>query len=193
MGTAPPSEWPLTSSAPTQDDGTAPTHDRVVPAKDGLVPEHRSGWDAQRARRLRAEAVHRRAARPGPGRQRDPRLLEVLRAFASGRVTPSIRPCFACKHPKVAQKEVETYSTEQIERIFAATPPGWPTMAVKVLIGTGMRLSELCCLTLEDSRRRRGFVRTVPTDPSEVGLWRPSPPFPSHLRHRVPEPGRRNR
>ena len=28
--------------------------------------------------------------------------------------------------------------------------PGWPTMAVKVLLGTGMLLSELCGLIVED-------------------------------------------
>jgi integrase len=52
--------------------------------------------------------------------------------------------------PKVAQKEVETYSAHQIERIFAAAPPGWPLIAVKILLGTGMRLSELCGLIVED-------------------------------------------
>lgn len=55
-----------------------------------------------------------------------------------------------CEHPRLPRRRVETYSTEQIERIFAATSPGWPTMAVKVLLGTGMRLSELCALIVED-------------------------------------------
>ena len=80
-------------------------------------------------------------------------FFEVLRAFASwaDREGYPVDPALLrVRAPKVAQKEVETYSTEQIERIFAATSSGWPTMAVKVLLGTGMRLSELCGLTVED-------------------------------------------
>ena len=80
-------------------------------------------------------------------------FFEVLRAFASwaDREGYPVDPALLrVRAPKVAQKEVETYSAEQIKRIFAATSPGWPTMAVKVLLGTGMRLSELCGLTVED-------------------------------------------
>ena len=80
-------------------------------------------------------------------------FFEVLRAFASwaDREGYPIEPALLrVRAPKVAQKEVETYSTEQIERIFAATSPGWPTIAVKILLGTGMRLSELCGLIVED-------------------------------------------
>ena len=80
-------------------------------------------------------------------------FFEVLRAFASwaDREGYAVDPALLrVQAPKVAQKEVETYSTEQIERIFAATSPGWPTMAVKVLLGTGMRLSELCDLIVGD-------------------------------------------
>ena len=80
-------------------------------------------------------------------------FFEVLRAFASwaDREGYPVDPALLrTRAPKVAQKEVETYSTEQIERIFAAASPGWPTMAVKVLLGTGMRLSELCGLIVDD-------------------------------------------
>src|SRR5262249_49440024 len=80
-------------------------------------------------------------------------FFEVLRAFASwaDREGYPVEPALLrVQAPKVAQKEVETYSTEQIERIFTATSPRWPTMAVKVLLGTGMRLSELCGLIVED-------------------------------------------
>jgi hypothetical protein len=65
--------------------GRRPTHDRVVPAKDGLLRAFASWADRE-------------------GYPVNPALLRV----------PA---------PKVAQKEVETYSTEQIERIFAATSP----------------------------------------------------------------------
>ena len=80
-------------------------------------------------------------------------FFEVLRAFASwaDREGYSVDPALLrTRAPKVAQKEVETYSTEQIERIFTAASPGWPTTAVKVLLGTGMRLSELCGLIVDD-------------------------------------------
>jgi integrase/recombinase XerD len=52
--------------------------------------------------------------------------------------------------PKVPEKEMETYSTEQLNAIFAATPPGWATLAIQILLGTGMRLAELCALTIDD-------------------------------------------
>ena len=78
------------------------------------------------------------------------RCSEHSRAGRIGRVYPVDPALLRVRAPKVAQKEVETYSTEQIERIFAATSSGWPTIAVKVLLSTGMRLSELCGLTVED-------------------------------------------
>jgi site-specific recombinase XerD len=85
-------------------------------------------------------------------------FFEVLRAFASwaDREGYPIDPALLrMRAPKVAQKEVETYSTEQIERIFAATSPGWPTIAVKVLLGTGMRLSGAVRPDRRGFRRRR--------------------------------------
>jgi site-specific recombinase XerD len=61
-------------------------------------------------------------------------FFEVLRAFASwaDRERYPVDPALLrVRAPKVAQKEVETYSREQLERIFAVTAPGWPTIAVK--------------------------------------------------------------
>jgi integrase/recombinase XerD len=52
--------------------------------------------------------------------------------------------------PKVAQKEMEVYSAAQVNAIFSAMPAGWPLLAVQVLLGTGMRVSELAALELED-------------------------------------------
>jgi integrase len=45
---------------------------------------------------------------------------------------------------------METYSTEQLSAIFGATPPGWATLAIQILLGTGMRLAELCAPTADD-------------------------------------------
>lgn len=80
-------------------------------------------------------------------------FFEVLRAFASwaDREGYPVDPALLrVRAPKVEQKEVETYTREQLETIFGATPLGWPMTAVKILLGTGMRLSELCGLIIED-------------------------------------------
>src|SRR5258708_19470062 len=45
---------------------------------------------------------------------------------------------------------METYSAEQLNAIFAAAPQGWATLAIQILLGTGMRLAELCALTIDD-------------------------------------------
>ena len=37
-----------------------------------------------------------------------------------------------------------------LEREFTAAPEGWPRLAILMLLGTGMRVGELCSLTLED-------------------------------------------
>jgi len=52
--------------------------------------------------------------------------------------------------PRVAVKEMETYTAAQLQTIFQATQAGWSILAVQVLLGTGMRLGELCALELED-------------------------------------------
>jgi integrase len=61
----------------------------------------------------------------------------------------------------VAQKEMEVYSAAQINAIFSALPPGWPLLAVQVLLGTGMRVSELAALELEDFEedREQSFLK----------------------------------
>jgi len=80
-------------------------------------------------------------------------FFEVLKAFANWAaregypVDPAV---LRVRGPQVAQKEVETYSADQIAAILGAAAPGWPEMAVQILLGTGMRLSELCALSLED-------------------------------------------
>ena len=43
-----------------------------------------------------------------------------------------------------------TYNEAQLTAIFAAAAIGWPRLAIQILLGTGMRISELAALTLED-------------------------------------------
>jgi integrase len=50
----------------------------------------------------------------------------------------------------VAQTEPEAYTESELQAILRAVAPGWAEMAVKLLLGTGMRVSEMCALTLDD-------------------------------------------
>ncbi|MHB8509880.1 MAG: tyrosine-type recombinase/integrase [Candidatus Dormibacteria bacterium] len=52
--------------------------------------------------------------------------------------------------PQAAQKEREVYSAAQLAAIFRVLPPGWALLAAQTLLGTGMRISELCNLRLDD-------------------------------------------
>ena len=45
---------------------------------------------------------------------------------------------------------METFTPSQVAALLSATPVGWPLLAVQILLGTGMRLDELCALRLED-------------------------------------------
>jgi integrase len=45
---------------------------------------------------------------------------------------------------------MESYSEAQLERVLEAAPEGWPRLAILILLGTGMRVGELCALGLED-------------------------------------------
>jgi integrase/recombinase XerC/integrase/recombinase XerD len=80
-------------------------------------------------------------------------FFEILKALANwaAREGYAVDPALLrVRAPQVAQKEVETYSADQLAAIFQATPAGWPTVAIQTLLGTGMRLSELCELQLDD-------------------------------------------
>ncbi|HVB77397.1 MAG TPA: tyrosine-type recombinase/integrase [Candidatus Nitrosotalea sp.] len=80
-------------------------------------------------------------------------FFEVIKAFGNWalregwEVDPAL---LRVRGPKVPVTEMETYSEAQLEAVLAAAPEGWPRMAVLTLLGTGMRLSELCSLTLQD-------------------------------------------
>src|SRR5438094_2272491 len=80
-------------------------------------------------------------------------FFQVVRSFANWAdregypVDPTL---LKVRPPKVPQKEMETYSDSQLAAIFQAAPPGWSRMAIQILLGTGMRISELAALTLED-------------------------------------------
>ncbi len=77
----------------------------------------------------------------------------TLKAFANWAaregypVDPAV---LRARTPKVPLLEMETYTEAQIEAIMRTAPEGWPRLAVQILLGTGMRVSELCGLKLTD-------------------------------------------
>jgi integrase/recombinase XerD len=133
-------------------------------------------------------------------------FFETLRALASWaeREGYAIDPgLLRVRAPKIAQKEIETYSRQQLEKILSATPPGWPRIVVQILLGTGLRISELCDLQLPDfeddeenaflkvREGKGGKFRRVPVSSRlrrelvrYVGRWRPESPHPNLLLRR---------
>ena len=79
--------------------------------------------------------------------------FETIKAFCNWAlregypVDPSV---LRVRAPKVAQKEPETYSADQLDLLLQAAPAGWARLAIVILLGTGMRVSELCALIVED-------------------------------------------
>jgi site-specific recombinase XerD len=76
-----------------------------------------------------------------------------IRAFANWAKREGYPVAEATLHvraPKVAQKEMETFSQAQIDAILGVVRQGWGSMAVQLLLGTGMRVGEMCALRLED-------------------------------------------
>jgi len=79
--------------------------------------------------------------------------FQVLKAFGNWacREGYPVDPAFMrVRAPKVAQKEMESFSQQQLAAVMDATSEGWPRIAVGILLGTGMRVGELCALTMED-------------------------------------------
>jgi len=79
--------------------------------------------------------------------------FQTLKALANWAVREGYSvdaPLLRVRAPKVAVKEMETYTPAQLKAIFETTPAGWSILAVEILLGTGMRLGELCALELED-------------------------------------------
>lgn len=79
--------------------------------------------------------------------------FQVLKAFGNWACRegyPVDAALLRVRAPKVAQKEMESFTQQQIETVLREADAGWPRMAVEILLGTGMRVGELCALTLED-------------------------------------------
>ena len=79
--------------------------------------------------------------------------FQTIKAFANWAVREGYRVDTALlrvRAPRVAVKEMETYSNAQLETLLRTVPAGWSALAAQILLGTGMRLGELCALELED-------------------------------------------
>ena len=80
-------------------------------------------------------------------------FFQVIRSFANWcerEEYPVDRSVLRMRPPKVALKEMSTYTPEQVALIFDNAKVGWPQLAVKILLGTGIRVGELVNLLLED-------------------------------------------
>jgi integrase/recombinase XerD len=79
--------------------------------------------------------------------------FQVLRGFAnwaSARDYPIDPALLRLRAPKLPQMEMESYTPGQQEAIMEAASPIWAGLCVQILVGTGMRISELCALQLDD-------------------------------------------
>ena len=108
-------------------------------------------------------------------------VIKGFAAWASRENYPVDPALLRVRAPKVAQKEPEAYTEAQLETILRTVAPGWADMAVKLLLGTGMRVSEMCALTLDDIeddgaavtlKVRRGKGAKFRRVPISSRLWR---------------------
>jgi integrase len=79
--------------------------------------------------------------------------FQTIKAFGNWAVRegyPVDPALLRVRAPKVSVKEMEAYTPAQLPVIFQAARAGWSILAVQILLGTGMRLGELCALELED-------------------------------------------
>jgi site-specific recombinase XerD len=79
--------------------------------------------------------------------------------------------------PRLPELEMETYSANEVEAAIQRASPAWARLAVQILVGTGLRVSELCGLQLDDfeddadttflkvRRGKGGKFRRVPVSP----------------------------
>jgi len=80
-------------------------------------------------------------------------FFQVVRAFgnwADREGYPVDPALLRVRPPKAPQKEMETYTDAQLATVLQTARPGWARLAIQILLGTGMRVSELVALTLED-------------------------------------------
>ncbi|MFI5270127.1 MAG: tyrosine-type recombinase/integrase [Chloroflexota bacterium] len=108
-------------------------------------------------------------------------FFEVVRAFANWALREGfpVDPAVGrMRPPKVPGTERETYNPTQQQAMLGAAAPGWPSLAVQILLGTGMRVGELAALAVDDYESdgdvgflkvRRGKAPSFAASPSRPG------------------------
>jgi len=76
--------------------------------------------------------------------------IKALCSWALREGYPVDQSVLRVRAPKVAQKEPETYTAGQLDALLRVAPVGWARLAVLILLGTGVRVGELCALIVED-------------------------------------------
>jgi site-specific recombinase XerD len=79
--------------------------------------------------------------------------FQLLRGFAnraSAQDYPIDPRLMRLRAPKLPQVEMESYTPAQRDAIVEAASPTWARLCVQILVGTGMRISELCAIRLDD-------------------------------------------
>lgn len=95
------------------------------------------------------------------------RKLSAARMLARFLVKENVRPddfCELLSAPKLARHLPGTLSPAEVEALFAAVPPSTPhglrdRAMLEMMYGSGLRVSELCGLTLTDVNGEERFVR----------------------------------
>jgi site-specific recombinase XerD len=77
-------------------------------------------------------------------------VLRSLANWADAQGYPIDPALLRLRAPKLPQVEMETYSPGQLDAIIQAASPTWARLCVQMLLGTGMRISELCAITVDD-------------------------------------------
>jgi site-specific recombinase XerD len=79
--------------------------------------------------------------------------FQVLRGFASwasAQDYPIDPALLRLRAPRLPQVEMESYTPGERDAIIAAASPAWARLCVQILVGTGVRISELCSIRLDD-------------------------------------------
>jgi integrase len=116
------------------------------------------------------------------------KMMEVLRAALKQAVANGLlqrNPCDGVTLPKAEQKEIEFLTPEEQDALLKALPDTDNGRALRFILLTGLRASELCGLRWSDVEEghftvQQGVVRTKAFDAAEGGGENP-------VDHRRPE------
>ncbi len=90
--------------------------------------------------------------------------FQVLRSFANwshAQGYPIDPALLRLRAPKLPQVEMESYTQAQLDAILDCAPCPWARLAMQILLGTGVRISELCAVLVDDFEDdgERSFIK----------------------------------